>query len=98
MTFQDFTARIVGRLRQSGETLHISKSAVEATLKAMAAETAAVLAEGGRVQLPGLGVFETQARAARQGRNPRTGEAIAIPARKAATFTPGKALKETINA
>lgn len=97
MTFQDFTARIVGRLKGSGETMHISKSAVDATIKAMVEEAGAVLAEGGRVQIPGLGVFETKARAARQGRNPKTGEAITIPARKAATFTPSKGLKGAIN-
>jgi len=51
---------------------------------------------GRRVQITGFGTFETRKRKARQGRNPRTGETIKIPAAKVPAFTPGKALKERV--
>lgn len=52
------------------------------------------LAEGERITWPGVGSFSTREHKARQGRNPATGTAITIPARKAVKFTPGKALRE----
>jgi DNA-binding protein HU-beta len=48
------------------------------------------------VQLVGFGSFEVKKRAARTGRNPKTKEAIEIPASKVPVFKPGKALKDTI--
>ena len=54
------------------------------------------LARGESVTLPGFGTFSTKARAARQGRNPRTGEAIAIAASKAPSFKAGKALRDAV--
>lgn len=55
------------------------------------------LSQGDKVSLPGVGHFEVAERAARQGRNPQTGETIAIPASKAVKFKAGKALKEAVN-
>ncbi|TNF71349.1 MAG: HU family DNA-binding protein [Acidobacteria bacterium] len=51
---------------------------------------------GGKVQLPGFGVFGTKSRAARQGRNPATGATIMIAAKKYPFFKPGKGLKDRI--
>ena len=48
------------------------------------------------VRLIGFGTFETVKRAARKGKNPQTGEAMKIPARKVPKFKPGKALKELV--
>lgn len=56
------------------------------------------LAKGGKVQLVGFGTFEVSERAERQGRNPKTGEAITIPASKSPKFKAGKALKDIVNA
>ena len=50
------------------------------------------------VTLPGLGKLKTTTRAARTGRNPQTGAEIQIPAKRAPTFTPAKALKDACNA
>ncbi|HFK1812557.1 TPA: HU family DNA-binding protein [Bacillus cereus] len=50
------------------------------------------------VQLLGFGSFEIRERAAREGRNPQTGDALTIPARKTPSFKAGKALKEAVNA
>ena len=55
------------------------------------------LKKGERVQLPGFGSFSVSHRAARTGRNPKTGETIKIKASKAAKFKMGKELKETLN-
>lgn len=56
------------------------------------------LAAGDSVTLAGLGTFKLVERAAREGRNPRTGETIQLPASRTVRFIPGKKLKEAINA
>lgn len=55
------------------------------------------LKKGGKVQITGFGNFEARKRAARQGRNPRTGEAITIKASKVPAFRAGKGLKDAVN-
>ena len=67
--------------------------ALEATLSAVRQ----TLKKGGTVSLVGFGTFSVSKRAARTGRNPRTGEAIKIKAAKVPKFTAGKALKEALN-
>ncbi|MCH8334377.1 MAG: HU family DNA-binding protein [Proteobacteria bacterium] len=67
--------------------------AVDAVLESVT-ET---LAGGGGVSLVGFGTFSVKARAARMGRNPRTGEAIDIKASNVPGFKAGKALKEAVN-
>ena len=67
---------------------------VEATIKAI---QNAVIA-GEKVQLVGFGTFEVVERAERQGRNPKTGEAMTIAASKAPKFKAGKAFKDAVNA
>ena len=54
------------------------------------------LASCKEVSIHGFGVFKTEERAARKGRNPRTGEDIDIPARRVVKFVPGKALREYV--
>jgi len=56
------------------------------------------LAQGGRVELRGFGAFTTRSRDARTGRNPRTGEAVPIEAKKVPFFKPGKEIRERLNA
>lgn len=55
------------------------------------------LQKGNEVRLVGFGTFKVSARAARTGRNPRTGESIQIKASKVPTFKAGKELKEAVN-
>ena len=57
----------------------------------------AELAKGEKVQISGFGAFEVKEREARVGRNPRTKEAIEIPASKAPAFKASKALKDTVS-
>jgi DNA-binding protein HU-beta len=56
----------------------------------------ATLKNGGEVSVAGLGIFSTKQRAARQARNPRTGEAISVPAMKVPKFRAAKALKDAV--
>ncbi|NLW60164.1 MAG: HU family DNA-binding protein [Firmicutes bacterium] len=55
------------------------------------------LSKGDKIQLVGFGSFEVKERSARMGRNPQTGAAIEIKARKVPVFKPGKALKEAVD-
>ncbi|MBU1253873.1 integration host factor subunit beta [Qipengyuania sp. DY56-A-20] len=56
------------------------------------------LAEGGRVELRGFGAFSTREREARNGRNPRTGEQVDVPAKRVPYFRPGKEMRRLLNA
>lgn len=75
----------------------ISKTAAGAALDAATEAIKTTLKKGGAVTLVGFGAFTVSKRAARTGRNPKTGEAIKIKASKAPKFTPGKAFKEALN-
>ena len=65
---------------------------------AVFAAIAEALARGEQVCIAGFGSFTTRTRAARQGRNPRTGESVAIAASTTPAFKAAKALKEAVNA
>ena len=79
------------------EQAGLSKKDAEQALKAFIDVVSAELKNDGKVQLVGLGTFEVSKRAAREGRNPRTGEVMPIAASKAPKFKAGKALKDMIN-
>jgi DNA-binding protein HU-beta len=74
----------------------ISKSAAEKALNSFTNNITKALKKGDGVALVGFGSFSVQKRAARNGRNPQTGEAIKIKARKVVKFAAGKGLKETV--
>jgi DNA-binding protein HU-beta len=67
-------------------------------LKAFVDVVTAELKKGEKVQLVGFGTFEVSKRAARDGRNPQSGEPMKIPASKAPKFKAGKGLKDAVNA
>jgi DNA-binding protein HU-beta len=79
------------------EKCELSKKDTEKALKAFERVVTEELSNGGKVQLVGFGIFEVVERAAREGRNPRTHEAMHIPATKAPKFKVGKALKDAVN-
>ena len=60
-------------------------------------EIAQRLADGGRVELRGFGAFSTRGRDARSGRNPRTGETVAVDAKRVPYFKPGKEMRQRLN-
>ena len=77
---------------------NLSKKDVEAVLKSFIDVVSEELKKGEKVQLVGFGTFEVSERAAREGRNPRTGETMKIESSKAPKFKAGKALKDMVNA
>ena len=79
------------------EKAALSKKDTEAVVSASLEVITESLAQGEKVQLVGFGSFETKARAARIGRNPRTKEEIKIPASKVPVFKAGKALKDAVS-
>ena len=74
----------------------VSKKEAEAVVSATFDAITAALKDGDKVQLVGFGSFEVKTRAARVGRNPRTGEEIPISEAKLPVFKAGKALKDAV--
>lgn len=81
----------------TAEKAGISKKDAERVLGAAFDTITETLAQGGRVQLSGFGIFEVKHREARVGRNPKTKEAIEIPATKQPAFKASKALKDIVS-
>ena len=81
----------------SAET-KIAKKDVDAVITATVAALTDALKAGDKVQLIGFGTFEVKATAEREGRNPKTGEAIKIAAAKKPVFSASKVLKDEVNA
>ena len=79
------------------EQASITKKDAEKAIAAVINSITNAMADGDKVQLVGFGTFEVRARDARQGKNPRTGEIIKIPASKVPAFKAGKALKDIVN-
>ncbi|HRP30064.1 MAG TPA: HU family DNA-binding protein [Burkholderiaceae bacterium] len=75
----------------------ISKAAATRALEAMIGGVKATLKKNNSVSLVGFGTFSVSKRAARTGRNPRTGAAIKIKSAKVPKFRPGKGLKDALN-
>ena len=75
----------------------LSKADAARALDATTGAIHGALKSGDRVSLVGFGTFSVKARAARQGRNPRTGETIQIAASNTPGFKAGKALKDAVN-
>ena len=74
----------------------LTKKDAEKVIDALSDVIGETLMKGETVQLIGFGTFGVKERAAREGRNPRTGEVVAIPASKAPYFKAGKALKDKV--
>ena len=75
----------------------VKKADAEKVLEAFAEAVKDELKAGGKVALVGFGTFEVAERAAREGRNPRSGETMTIPASRNPKFKAGKALKDALN-
>jgi DNA-binding protein HU-beta len=74
----------------------LPKSTIETVLDGLTSSIGDELAKGGEVFLVGFGRFDVADRAARKGRNPSTGEAVTIAARRVPVFKPGKGLKDKV--
>ena len=80
------------------EKAELSKKDAEKAVKAFTDVVSEELVNGGKIQLVGFGTFEVSERAAREGRNPKSGEVMNIPASETPKFKAGKALKDMVNA
>ena len=87
-------AELIDQIAASAD---LSKAAAGRALDATIAAVHAALKKGGTVTLVGFGTFYVGKRAARSGRNPRTGAAIKIKAAKVPKFRAGKGLKDAVN-
>lgn len=87
-------AELVAAIAEKSE---LSKKDAEKALKAFTEVVTEELKKGNKIQLVGFGTFEVAKRAAREGRNPQTGETMQIAASKSPKFKAGKALKDAIN-
>ena len=90
MTKNELAEKVASR---NGLAASQARQVVETLIETVSDE----LAAGGEVALAGFGKFSVSQRAARQGRNPSTGQTIQIPASKAAKFSPASALKKRLN-
>lgn len=75
----------------------MSKADAARALEAVTLAVGTALRGGEKVSIPGFGTFEAVEKPERQGRNPKTGEAVTIAAHKAVKFKAAKALKEAVN-
>ena len=79
------------------ELASLTKADADKAIDAVIATITAALKAGDDVRLVGFGSFSVSSRAAREGKNPRTGEKIAIPASNSPRFSAGKTLKDAVN-
>jgi integration host factor subunit beta len=91
MTRSDLVEELAARFRQL--TQRDAEFAVKAILEAMND----ALVRGHRIEIRGFGSFSVNYRPPRMGRNPRSGESVAIPEKRVAHFKPGKALREAVD-
>ena len=77
---------------------HLYEKDCEAVVNAILGRIADALAAGERVEIRGFGAFSTKDLRARQGRNPKTGESVAVRGKKVVQFKPGKEIRQRVNA
>lgn len=83
--------------KKVAEAAGINTKQATVAVNAIFAAITEALVEGEKIVIPSFGTFETRQRAARNGRNPATGEALKIPASITPAFKPSKVLKEQVN-
>ena len=82
----------------AAENTHLTHAEVERVVNIVLDSMVDAMSDGGRVELRGFGAFSVRSRPARTGRNPRTGEAVSVPAKSVPFFKSGKELRERLNA
>jgi integration host factor beta subunit len=79
------------------QTPHISKKDTEVVVNTIFDAMTDALSNGERIEIRGFGSFQVKVREAREGRNPKTGEMVSIPAKRTPFFKVGKELKEMVD-
>ena len=98
ISYEEYTMNKTELIAVVAEKAELSKKDAEKAIKAFTDAVSEELVKGGKIQLVGFGTFEVAERAAREGRNPKTGETMPIAASKTTKFKAGKALKDMVNA
>ena len=83
--------------RIAAKVPHVPHREVEAIVNAVFATMCAALQRGERIEIRGFGSFSVKTRAARDGRNPKTGQKVHVPPRRTLSFTVGKELRDRLN-
>jgi integration host factor subunit beta len=91
MTKSDLVSRVADRMP------HVSKKDTETIVNEVFQSMMEVLKRGERIEIRGFGSFQVKLREPREGRNPKTGEIVSIPAKRSPFFKVGKELKERVN-
>jgi len=76
---------------------HLSQTDVELSVRTILEQMSAALAVGERIEIRGFGSFSLHFRPPRMGRNPKTGESVALPGKYVPHFKPGKELRDRVN-
>jgi len=84
-------------IEQVANEANLTKAQTQDAVRALLKIIMEVVADGGKVTLVGFGTFEPKERLAREGRNPKTGHSIQIPAATVPTFSAGKTFREAVN-
>ena len=84
-------------IQQVADDANLTKTQTQDALRALLKTIMHVVADGDKVILVGFGSFESKVRSAREGRNPKTGETIQIPAARVPSFSAGKTFREVVN-
>ena len=90
MTRSDLVEELAARFGQ------LTQRDAEFAVKAILEAVGEALVKGHRIEIRGFGSFSVSHRSPRMGRNPRSGESVAIPEKRVPHFKPGKALRETV--
>lgn len=83
--------------RMAETQTHLAHLDVEFGVKSILEQMSVSLADGDRIEIRGFGSFSLHYRAPRMGRNPKTGEAVALPGKNVPHFKPGKSLRERVD-
>ncbi|MDX1625759.1 MAG: integration host factor subunit beta [Wenzhouxiangellaceae bacterium] len=89
-------SELIERLAQQQK--HLSQTDVDLAVRTIIEQMSATLADGDRIEIRGFGSFSLHFRPPRIGRNPKTGESVALPGKHVPHFKPGKDLRERVNA
>lgn len=81
----------------SGRQTHLAFNDVEMAVKSVLEQMSSSLAQGQRIEVRGFGSFSLHYRSPRMGRNPKSGDTVALPGKHVPHFKPGKELRERVN-
>ena len=98
ITRSELVRIVTHKLLEDDRFTYFSSSDLEASVKHVIDLMGQTLATGGGIEIRGFGSFGLSYRRARIGRNPRTGQAVALPSKYVPKFRPGKRLRERVNA